>query len=229
MKEKTSIENNPQAIREEGVRTTYLAIAIPFYDDRTFIARVMATIPREHIVAAMEFRSILAHTARYPECDVLVNLDLHCGLGGVWEYEDHFGLVVQHPLPFGRRTWAGYVSFRDNGLFRWGYPRAEYFMQVIGRADETKDGVPFEKIPQARKHRWDKLQCYHAQPPDYGVALEQVRAVAIVLNGSCDYLRVEAFYTLLKTYDLQLLDRLPAVRDRMLSAPECTTQKKEIQ
>lgn len=107
--------------------------------------------------------------------------------------------MVQHPLPFGPLNWAEYVSFRDKRLFRWGYPYAEYLIHRHGRVDQTQNG---EKTPQGREHRWAELQCYHAQPPDYGVDLEQARAAAIVLNGSRELGAIEAFKTLAKRHGL---------------------------
>jgi hypothetical protein len=192
-------KSNHEGAYSKSVPTTYLVIGTPFLSDEKFVDRVLAAIPKQDTVAAPVDHHVWSHANRYPECDTLVNLACKSGLSGPYEYEERFGLVVQHSSSLGPRNWAEDVSFRDKRLFRWGHPFAEHLIHRHGRVSQTQDG---EKTPEDCKHRWAHLQCYHAQPPDYGVALEQVRAVAIFLNGSCERGAIEVFKTLAKRHGL---------------------------
>lgn len=197
----------------------YLSIDMDFWAhsrvDKDFLRRVIRCVGAANVAAAIEHDSILAHTRRYAnDCTVLINVDSHSDLGGVVNVMFENGDCDDRRLELHSGSWADYIAWPVRQEFCWIYP--DFVSREEGRCDAFSEDVPFSQIPQreplpgvALDYKWRNLRRHLAQPPDYGIDLDRVRAASIALSPDCcgpD--AVEAFQTLVREFNLELLDVL---------------------
>jgi hypothetical protein len=110
-------------------------------------------------------------------------------------------------------SWVDYVAWPVRKEFVWAYP--DFVSREEGRCDHFSSHRPFSRIPQRPRlmsksdSNWLSLRRCLAQPPDYGIDLERVRAASIALSPRfCGPDAVEAFKTIVGEFNLELLDVL---------------------
>jgi hypothetical protein len=209
-------------------KSVYLSIDLDFWAkgqvDAHFIRRVIHQVGANNFAAAVHHDSILPHIRRYgPTCDVLINLDSHSDLGGVMivTHENGDGDIRRLELHSG--SWVDYVAWPRRRLFLWCYPANERYpthqCSEKGRCDDFSAEKPFHRIPQRDRsmgtdrswdYKWRTLHHQVALRPRYGIDLETVRAGSISLSPDyCGPDAIDAFNTLIREFDLELLDILP--------------------
>lgn len=206
-------------------RGIYLSVDLDFWVrghvDLEFLRRVIRHIGVKNVAAAVEHHSILPHLRRFGGvCTVLVNLDTHSDLGGLMDVTHGDGAESERRLELHSGSWIDYVPWPVREEFVWAYPN--FVSRHNGRCDDfSKPRTPFGKIRQRSlitnwDSQWSKLRRRFAQPPHYGIDLEQVRAASITLSPNhCGTDAVDAFKTLVSEFNLELLDVLGAVLERV--------------
>src|ERR1051326_259550 len=100
-------------------KATYLVIGHYTWPGRDFLDSILKTVSRRDIAIARNPQSILAHSARYPECRRLVNLSCVSGLGGAWLIPDGRGVTYSSLPVLERERWADYIEFDVKLEFCW--------------------------------------------------------------------------------------------------------------
>jgi len=202
-------------------RDNYVSIDMDFWAhssvDMDFLRRVIRCVGAANVAAAVDHDSVLPHARRYAnDCTVLINVDSHSDLGGVVNVMFENGDCDDRRLELHSGSWADYISWLVRQEFCWNYP--DLVSREEGRCDAFSEDLPFSKIPQreplpgvALDFKWRSLRRCFAEPPNYGIDPERVRAASIALSPRfCGLDGVEAFKTLVREFNLELLDVLAA-------------------
>lgn len=204
-------------------KNIYLSVDLDFWChgrvDLGFLQRVIASVGPANVAAAIEHDSILPHLRRFGEdCTKLVNLDWHSDLGGVMNVMFEDGDVANRGVELHSGSWVGYVPWPTKREYEWAYP--DLGSRQEGRCDRFSSHKPFGHIDQREwisetdkgwDSKWGTLHRTLTGPPDYKIALDQVRAASITLSPDCCGAdAVDAFRKLVADFKLELLDVLPS-------------------
>src|SRR5215831_10607275 len=177
--------------KNQTLKHVYLSIDLDFWSDglvdKAFLTRVIQQVGAADVASAVQHDNLLPHAMRYADCcRTHINLDKRSDLGGTI----HGNFVDENGIPRSPRrpelhfwSWADYIPWATKKEFIWGYPSPK--RQKSGHCcDHLTDDTPSPYIPQrpGQARSWQRVRCYLAKAPDYGIPLEKVRAASITLS-----------------------------------------------
>jgi hypothetical protein len=190
---------------------TYLTIDLDYWvagtPDAAFLRRVVKRLGND-VSCAVHHHHILAHVAAYHRASRLINIDAHSDLPPpivVGEYEED-QVRLHNQLNTG--SWAICVDWPHRELFSWVAPdeHSLHEGQIVRPWDY---GGRFCDTEQMDEGRWERLEGFVGNPPDYGVNLADVVGASIVLSPDwCAPNAIPVFQKLVRDFQLPVLDLL---------------------
>jgi hypothetical protein len=124
------------------------------------------------------------------------------------------GVVDERRLELHSGSWVDYVAWPVRKEFIWVYP--DFVARKMGRCDDFSNHLPFSEIDCD----WHLRRRQFAAPSGYGIDLGRVRALSVVLSPHFSRPdALEVFRTLVREFDLELLDVLASDLEMMKPGP----------